>query len=620
MIVNNENYEKVYEIFKQSCDISKFVSFDCEMTGLNSEIKTEPTRYDTHEFRYYKVKKEVEKFDLIQLGLTFFIEKENSNEGKIENNIGQYYLERSFTFYLFKNPQIKYFNNEKSNNILTISHPNSLKFLNQNDFDFNTLISKGIHYNKLNYENKIKNYLINERSIINNCTFFLNKEDEKNLIESIIKIAEFLLLTEVKSGQKKPVLLLKLANKPVMSFLLGYNFKLVLYIDNFNIQKSTKEENTVEVKVTKTAEDSQFNIIYNSLDNFKNLLRNNPKMIYELKYQTQSKKNIVNNESEIDKLVEKELGFSKYIKYLSDKKIPIIGHNIYFDTMFIYDKLIGDLPDDFYSLKSEINKYFPFIYDTKSISVLLNKYEKTGLDSLHRTLIKNKYNSYVSFVEDLENGFDLYKNSEKLHDAGYDSKITGECFILMNKALENNYLIEKKFDDNNKKKKKAKNDKNKENDTVNIKYGFCNMKLFDEFTNVSLLSLIELDYRKVIWDVNKQSKDEYISSENCIIQHFKNVFMVKFKWNLENCHLINSYEIANLLKNNRYNLIVIKIDYDKALVEFCCDDFNNEKDYSNIINILTEIKNNNLNINNQLIIDDVYPYENFNQQYLKLLI
>ena len=190
---------------------------------------------------------------------------------------------------------------------------------------------------------------------------------------------------------------------------------------------------------------------------------------------------------------------------------------------------------------------------------------------------------------------------------------------MLYKALENNYLIEKKFDDNNKKKKKAKNDKNKENDTVNIKYGFCNMKLFDEFTNVSLLSLIELDYRKVIWDVNKQSKDEYISSENCIIQHFKNVFMVKFKWNLENCHLINSYEIANLLKNNMYNLIVIKIDYDKALVEFCCDDFNNEKDYSNIINILTEIKNNNLNINNQLIIDDVYPYENFNQQYLKLL-
>ena len=99
----------------------------------------------------------------------------------------------------------------------------------------------------------------------------------------------------------------------------------------------------------------------------------------------------------------------------------------------------------------------------------------------------------------------------------------------------------------------------------------------------------------------------------------KNVFLVKFKWNIENSHLVNNYEIANLFKNNIYNLIVIKIDYDKAFVEFCCDNFNNEKDYNDIIKILTEIKTNNLNINNQLIIDDVYPYENFIQQYKVLL-
>ena len=114
MIVNNENYKQVFDIFKSSCDNSKFVSFDCEMTGLNLEIKTEPTRYDTQEFRYFKIKQEVEKFDLIQLGLTFFIEKEKlKNENDInsdKNNIEQYYLERNFTFYLFKNPKNKYFN------------------------------------------------------------------------------------------------------------------------------------------------------------------------------------------------------------------------------------------------------------------------------------------------------------------------------------------------------------------------------------------------------------------------------------------------------------------------------------------------------------------------------
>ena len=79
MIVTKENYKEVFNIFKDSCDKAKFVSFDCEMTGLNLDITTEPTKYDTQEFRYYKVKQGVEKFDLIQLGLTFFIEKIRKN-------------------------------------------------------------------------------------------------------------------------------------------------------------------------------------------------------------------------------------------------------------------------------------------------------------------------------------------------------------------------------------------------------------------------------------------------------------------------------------------------------------------------------------------------------------
>ena len=625
MIVNNENYKQVFDIFKSSCDNSKFVSFDCEMTGLNLEIKTEPTRYDTQEFRYFKIKQEVEKFDLIQLGLTFFIEKEKlKNENDInsdKNNIEQYYLERSFTFYLFKNPKNKYFNYEKNKNKFNLgafAHPNSLKFLIQNNFDFNELISKGIHYNKLSYEDKIKNYLINKKKIINNCTFFLNKENEKDLVENIIKMTEFLLLTKVESGQKKPILQLKLKNKQTLSYFLGYNYKEVLFIDNFNIQKSKNEENMVEIKLSKNADTSLFDINYNSLDNFKNLLRTNTKMIYELKYQPQNKINEINEEN-INQLVEEELGFTKYIKYLSNKRIPIIGHNIYFDSIFIYDKLIGDLPDDFYSFKSEIHKYFPIIYDTKSISVLMKKYEKSGLDSLHRTIIKNKYNSYVSFVEDIENGFNMYKNNEKLHDAGYDSKITGECFILMNKALENNYIIDKKNcknNDGNKKKKKSKIEN--QNNIINIKYGFCNLNLFEDFKNESYISLIETQYGKVFWDVIKQSREEYIDSENSLINYFKNYFMVKFKWSPEIKYIINNYEIANLFKNNLYNLYIVKIDYDKVFIEFCCDNFNYEKDYNNIIKIITDIKNNNSEINNQLIIDDVYPYENFICQYKNL--
>ena len=614
MIVDNQNYKQVYEIFKNTCDIAKFVSFDCEMTGLNIGMKTEPTKYDTQEYRYYKVKQGVEKFDLIQLGLTFFIEKEK------ENKLEQYYLERSFTFYLFKNLLNKYFDNEKNKNIFeleSLAHPASLKFLVQNSFDFNTLVSKGIPYTKLKYIEKIKNHLLNKKNGINNCTFFLSKENEQNLIDNIIKLSEFLLLTNVESGKKKPILNLKFNTKQAMNFLLGCNFKQILYVDNFNIQKSKTEENTVEVKITKNADPSKFDMNYDSLDNFKSLLTNNPKMIYELKYQQQNKLNDEEYEKYINKLVEDELGFSKYIKYLSDKKIPIIGHNIYFDTMFIYSKLIGDLPDDFYSFKKEIHKFFPIIYDTKTISSSLKKYEKTSLDSLNRTIQKLKFNTYVTFSQDEDNGFNFYKsseNNEKLHDAGYDSKITGECFVLMNKALENNYITENSNNNDNKKKKRPKNDKNTNNNNnskINIKYGFCNLNLFELFENLSVISLIESNYGKVFWDTDKQNKKDYLSGENNLIKEkFRTVFMVKFQWSPDNSHAINNYEVSNLFKNDHYDLNVIKIDYDKVFVEFSCENYNDDKDYNNIINIIQDTKNKN-NENIKLIIDDIYPYEKF---------
>ena len=75
MIVYNENQKEAYEIFKKACDSSQYVSFDCEMTGINLETKTDGTKYDTQEFRYYKQREVVSKLDLIQIGFTFYEER-----------------------------------------------------------------------------------------------------------------------------------------------------------------------------------------------------------------------------------------------------------------------------------------------------------------------------------------------------------------------------------------------------------------------------------------------------------------------------------------------------------------------------------------------------------------
>lgn len=47
-----------------------------------------------------------------------------------------------------------------------------------------------------------------------------------------------------------------------------------------------------------------------------------------------------------------------------------------------------------------------------------------------------KYKNYVEFEFDLASGFDKYVNKQMLHEAGYDSFLTGVCFASMVKYLE----------------------------------------------------------------------------------------------------------------------------------------------------------------------------------------
>ncbi len=201
MLVYNENQKESFDKFKKACDESQYVSFDCEMTGLNLGTKTDGTKYDTQEFRYYKQKEVVSKLDLIQIGFTFYQEKtktmeknvdnENRNEGKKETTEKKFYLEKTFIIYLYKNSKLKLIDEDLFGGELK-AHPASLKFLNESHFDFNILIKKGIHYNKLLNKDKIKEILNEKKILLSNGALFLSKENESKLIEKIITLAGFI--------------------------------------------------------------------------------------------------------------------------------------------------------------------------------------------------------------------------------------------------------------------------------------------------------------------------------------------------------------------------------------------------------------------------------------------
>ena len=624
MLVYSENQKEAFEIFKKACDESQYVSFDCEMTGLNLSTKTDGTKYDTQEFRYYKQKQVVSKLDLIQIGFTFYqekikkMEKDKETEDKSENKEKEiiekkYYLERTFIFYLYKNSKLKMIDENLFDCELK-AHPASLKFLNESNFDFNILIKKGIHFNKLLNKDKIKKSLEEKKILLSNGAMFLSKENESQLIEKIISLTEY-----INTGKSEKPLEIFFGNKRVMIFFLGCNFKKLLFCNNFIITKSTQKENTLIItKKENACLNKEFMNNYSSFENFKTIIKDNPNKIYECRYQLGC---FNKNEKKIDELVEDELGFSLYIDYLCQKKIPIIGHNIYYDMMFLYDKLIGDLPDDFYSFKQKIHEYFPKIYDTKYISTVLTKkykkcnIEKTNLDNVYKTVIKNKFDIYVPFFPDAPNGFCLYNDMErdKLHDAGYDSIITGRSFILLNKALENKFEVTYV----NKSQLGVGDNLKKQQEEHNISEGFAVPALFDEYINKTFMSLVEFENGIIKWDVGKngQKKEEYEKGEQELIEDsFKNVFLVKFKVP-EDGHLINIYEICETFENDDYDICIVKTDYYSSFIEIGCDDYNHEKDYPKILELIEKVKKNN----EKLIVEEVYDNKKFYNDFKNVI-
>ena len=620
MLVYSENQKEAFETFKQACDKSQYVSFDCEMTGLNLGTKTDGTKYDTQEFRYYKQKEVVSKLDLIQIGFTFYqekskkIEKDKDNENRNEDNKEiiekKYYLERTFIFYLYKNSKLKLINEDLFDSELK-AHPASLKFLNESHFDFNILIKKGIHFNKLLKENEIRNALNDKRILLSNGAMFLSKDNEEKLIEKIISFTDYVI-----NGNKNDPKEIFFENKRMMIFFLGCNFKKLLFCSNFIITKSDKE-NTIIVRKKDGGMTKNFKDKYQTFDNFKLIIRNDPNKIYQCRYQL----GCFSNEDIVNELVKDELGFSLYIDYLCKKKIPIIGHNIYYDMMFLYDKLIGDLPDNFYAFKQKIHEYFPKIYDTKYISTVLTKkykkcnIEKTNLDNVYKTIIKNKFDTYVDFFPDAPNGFCLYNDMErdKLHDAGYDSIITGRSFILLNKALEN------KFETINVSQSKlgVGDKKVNQKDEIIIKYGFADPSIFDEYINMTFMSLVDYENGIIKWNVgeNGQKEEDYKKGDKELIEDtFKNVFMVKFKVP-EDGHIINIYEISEKFENDNYDICIVKTDFFSAFIEIGCDDYNHKNDYPKILELIKKIKNSN----EGLIIEKVYDAKQFYDDFRNII-
>ena len=110
---------------------------------------------------------------------------------------------------------------------------------------------------------------------------------------------------------------------------------------------------------------------------------------------------------------------------------------MFLDLLFLYQQFIDELPDEFEEFVDKFIGLFPYIYDTKCMATTLGLFSKTDLNSMSAQFTSNKkFKNYLDFEYDLNAHFNKYLAKKSLHEAGYDSYLTGVCFGSMVKYLE----------------------------------------------------------------------------------------------------------------------------------------------------------------------------------------
>lgn len=137
------------------------------------------------------------------------------------------------------------------------------------------------------------------------------------------------------------------------------------------------------------------------------------------------------------------IGITYIIECLIQCPKPIVGHNICLDLLYIYNAFIAPLPAQYSEFKMSFHTLFPIIFDTKYIAsaeILKNFIPNTcklllsfdickanivfvlGLNKLHEVVLKEPF---LTTKINLKQEF----SGTNYHQAGYDSYLTGVCFI-----------------------------------------------------------------------------------------------------------------------------------------------------------------------------------------------
>ncbi|CAH0390276.1 unnamed protein product [Bemisia tabaci] len=380
--VTKKNFTECLSNIKDELKTATFVAIDSEFSGLLSDAEFKSSLFDSGDDRYLKLKSCLQQVIMMEVGLSIFKYDRDTHAFKAS----------VYNFYVFPQP----FGSIDARFLFQAS---SVQFLCLHGFDFNKVMFEGIPYLNVKQEIQIREE-IQKGSLFRHLERNISMETERILQNECSKVAEWASTSIVGDD-----LLLKV-------YWLGEEPKLMNFILHQEIRRRFHN------LWTYTAPEEQVRVVRITESQHKDLVKKGVSKDLE--------------DSVIDALV----GFSKIVKLLMEFKKPIVGHNLLLDLLILHNQFYLPLPKTYKEFKASIRLLFPQVYDTKFLSFELKRLLKkedawtvNTLQELYNYFKKGKGTCMVIYSPSINFTDDIDESSIKYHEAGWDSFVTGYCFV-----------------------------------------------------------------------------------------------------------------------------------------------------------------------------------------------
>ncbi|XP_021916008.1 pre-piRNA 3'-exonuclease trimmer-like isoform X2 [Zootermopsis nevadensis] len=368
--ITRNNFEQKYPKIVESLRNAVFIAVDTEFTGLLSDPDFKASLFDTSNERYDKLRRSVQHFIIMQIGICTFRFVQDKNK----------YEASRYTFYIFPKSFASVDNK-------FMCQASSLEFLCQHDFDFNKFVYEGVPYLNQQQEAHLRKQL-NEGSLFRHLERTISLENERSIQLVCSRVAEW-----------------------SASAVLGD----VLELSDMDVCKGEKPLAYVVHKELR----QRFPNVWTFPDS--GFIRVQKISEEERKAREGSKDE---NESLEADLMDSLLGFSRLFKLLVELQKPIVGHNFLMDLMIMYSQFHEQLPSMWES--NILSHLYHFFKEGRGRYFVLFSpvIEIKNEAEIHDPQMKDQE------VRADESG----RNQDldvKFHEAGWDSFCTGYCFIRL---------------------------------------------------------------------------------------------------------------------------------------------------------------------------------------------